>query len=104
MKLVHTVVWAAFAGCIVAIPIVAWEGRLRSAVVLIGIVFVEVVVLAANSWRCPLTLLASHYTADRGDNFDIYLPIWLARYNKVIFGMLFVFGVLSTAARWRWAR
>jgi hypothetical protein len=23
---------------------------------------------------------------DRADNFDIYLPVWLARHNKVIFG------------------
>ncbi len=35
---------------------------------------------------------------DRRDNFDIYLPLWLARYNKLIFGWLFVAGLLFTLA------
>jgi hypothetical protein len=34
--------------------------------------------------------LAARFTADRGDNFDIYLPNWVAGHNKVIFGALFV--------------
>jgi len=48
--------------------------------------------------------VAERYTDDRRDNFDIYLPLWLARYNKEIFGVLFLAGVLYTLARWRgWA-
>ena len=30
------------------------------------------------------------FTSQQADNFDIYLPLWLARYNKTIFGMLFI--------------
>ena len=41
VKLVHTVVWALFAGCIVAIPYFAWIRRLDTAAVLIAIVTVE---------------------------------------------------------------
>lgn len=93
-------VWALFAGCIVAIPLFAWRGLLTWAAVLIAIVFVEVIVLAANRMRCPLTDVAARFTDDRADNFDIYLPVWLARYNKVIFGALFAAGVLITLARW----
>jgi hypothetical protein len=59
-----------------------------------GLVFVEVAVLAVNGGRCPLTAVAARYTDDRRDNFDIYLPLWLARYNKLIFGTLFVVGLL----------
>lgn len=33
-------------------------------------------------------------------NFDIFLPEWLARWNKEIFGSLFVVGVLLTVGRW----
>ena len=62
----------------------------------IGIVFIEVLVLIANKWRCPLTGVAARYTDDRRDNFDIYLPEWLARHNKLIFGVLYVVGVLVT--------
>jgi len=101
VKIVHTMVWALFAGCILAIPVVAWRGDVSRAGVLIAIVFVEVAVLAANGMRCPLTGVAARYTDDRRDNFDIFLPAWLARYNKVIFGSLFVAGLVLTLARWR---
>lgn len=70
------------------------------AAVLIGIVLIEVFILIANSMRCPLTAVAARFTEDRRDNFDIYLPLWLARYNKVIFGWLFVVGLAITLARW----
>jgi hypothetical protein len=101
VKVVHTVVWAFFAGCILALPVAAWRGALGVAGALIAIVLVEVAVLLANRWRCPLTGVAARYTDDRRDNFDIYLPLWLARYNKLIFGWLFVAGLLFTLARWR---
>jgi len=65
-----------------------------------GIVLVEVFVLAFNGWRCPLTAVAARYTDDRRDNFDIYLPQWLARYNKLVFGVLYVAGMLLTAVLW----
>ena len=40
IKLVHTVVWAVFAGCIVAIPVLAWQGRLGVATLLAVVVLV----------------------------------------------------------------
>ena len=101
VKIVHTLVWALFAGCIVAIPVAAWRGELAWAFALVVIVFVEVGVLLANRWRCPLTDVAARYTDERADNFDIYLPLWLARYNKVVFGTLYVAGMLFTVVRWR---
>jgi hypothetical protein len=98
VKLLHTAVWAVFAGCIVAIPVLASQGRFGAAAVLAGIVLGEVVVLWLNRWRCPLTAVAARYTDDRRANFDIYLPEWLARYNQRIFGALYVIGVASLAA------
>ena len=100
IKLLHTAVWAFFAGCIVAIPILALTGRYTAALVLIGVVMIEVIILVINGLRCPLTGVAATYTNDRSDNFDIYLPLWLARHNKVIFGLLFLGGALFTLARW----
>ena len=100
IKLLHTAVWAFFAGCIIAIPIFAFLRLYTEAVVLIGVVLVEVIVLAANGLRCPLTGVAAKYTNDRRDNFDLYLPVWVARHNKLIFGLLFVGGTLFTLARW----
>jgi len=65
-------------------------------------VWLEVLVLAAFGWRCPLTRVARRYTDDTRDNFDIFLPAWVARHNKLIFGLLFVFGESALLARWRW--
>ncbi|MEZ4702495.1 MAG: hypothetical protein R2834_19335 [Rhodothermales bacterium] len=101
VKTAHTIVWAFFAGCIVALPFYAWRGAFGTAFVLIAITCVEVVIILANRWRCPLTDIAARYTDDRQDNFDIYLPLWLARHNKTIFGSLFFAGLLYTLARWR---
>jgi hypothetical protein len=100
IKVVHTVVWAFFASCILAIPVLTLGGDYRHAAWLIAIVFVEVVILALNRMRCPLTPLAARYTADRRDNFDIYLPVWLARHNKIVFGALYVAGIIFTLVRW----
>ena len=100
IKLAHTVVWTGFAGCIAAIPVLTVLGRFRPAALLALIVLGEVVVLAINRWRCPLTPIAARYTEDRRANFDIYLPEWLARYNKEIFGPLYLAGVMFLAVRW----
>ena len=101
VKVLHTLAWALFAGCIVALPVVAWHRDFVTAAILIAVVSFEVMVLIANGWRCPLTDVAARYTDDRHDNFDIYLPLWLARYNKQIFGTLFVAGVVFTFIQWR---
>jgi hypothetical protein len=100
VRILHTIIWAFFAGCVAAIPFLAWEGMFYQASIFIGIVLIEVLILAINSWHCPLTKVAARYTSDRRDNFDIYLPVWLARYNKLIFGSIYMAGVLLTIAGW----
>jgi len=100
IKLTHTVIWAVFAGSIVAIPILACLGMWTIAGILILIVLLECLVLLFNGMRCPLTDIAARYTDDRADNFDIYLPHWLARHNKTIFGSLFVGGAIYTFILW----
>ena len=100
IKLLHTAIWLFFAGCIVTIPFAAAYSSFRLVAFLTGLVLLECAVLAANQCRCPLTDLAVPHTLDRHPNFDIYLPIWLARENKEIFGTLFIAGELF--AFWRW--
>lgn len=100
IKAVHTVVWAFFAGCILAIPVAAWLTAYRAAAWLAFAVLIEVLVLVLNRLQCPLTSMAARYTVDRRDNFDIYLPLWLARYNKIIFGSLYVVGVAFAVMQW----
>jgi hypothetical protein len=66
------------------------------------IILAECGVLAFNEGRCPLTNFAAPFTTNRADNFDIYLPNWLARHNKLIFGTLFV--VNEVFVIWCWAK
>ena len=101
VKAIHTLAWIFFVSCILAIPVFAWQRQFGWAAALIGVVFVEVLVIVLNDWRCPLTGVAARYTDDRRANFDIYLPEWLARNNKLIFGSLFFAGVGFTLLRWR---
>jgi len=100
IKVVHTLVWVFFASCIFSIPVFAWRGQFRAAALLIGVVLVEVMVLVVNRWSCPLTGVAARYTDDRRDNFDIYLPEWIARHNKTIFSAIYVAGIIMTLVLW----
>ena len=100
IKILHTAIWFFFAGCIVALPVLGMLRRFRWAVALATIVLLECVVLALNHFRCPLTDLAARYTQNRAENFDILLPVWLARHNQIIFGTLFVAGGLFVLCRW----
>ena len=100
IKMVHTMIWAVFAFFILAIPVGVWRGRSDLVLLFNGLVSVELVVLAFNRCKCPLTDLAAPYTSDRRANFDIYLPEWLARYNKEIFGSILVAGDLYALGRW----
>jgi hypothetical protein len=100
IKLLHTFIWAVFALCILALPATALIHRFDWAAALSFLILLECAVLAVNRGRCPLTDVAARYTDNRADNFDIFLPVWLARHNKTIFGTLFVAGELFVL--WRW--
>jgi polyferredoxin len=104
VKIAHTVIWAIFAACVLAIPVASSLGYFRTAALLGAIVFGEVVVLLINAWSCPLTAVAARYTQDRSPNFDIDLPQWLARNNKTLFGALYVLGGVVAAVQWVYAR
>lgn len=100
IKSVHTLVWTLFAGSIMAIPVFTYFRNLPVAWGLSCFVLMEVVILLVNRMRCPLTDVAATFTDDRRDNFDIFLPLWIARYNKQIFGWLYVAGIVYTLAVW----
>jgi hypothetical protein len=100
IKLLHTVAWFVIAGSIMAIPVAGILDHSQGVAVLTGLVLVECSVLAVNRGRCPLTDLAARHTAERAENFDIYLPLWLARHNKTFFGTLFALGELFVLGRW----
>ncbi len=100
IKLAHTLIWSFFVGCILAIPVCGYLGHFLISAVLVGFVLLEVLILVINRLRCPLTDIAARYTENREANFDIYLPLWIAKYNKEIFGGLFLAGSLYALFKW----
>jgi len=57
----------------------------------------EIIVILMNSWHCPLTAITARYTDDRQANFDIFLPLWLAKHNIKIFSGLIAIEIVIVA-------
>lgn len=95
IKILHTIIWFIMASATLYI-FYAGITNTFNYIVLVSIILMslEIVVLVYNKWTCPLTPIARKYTTDTKDNFDIYLPNWLARYNKIIFGSIFIIGMV----------
>jgi hypothetical protein len=49
------------------------------------LIILEGLTLLLFKFFCPLTVIARRYSDSTKDNFDIYLPNWLAKYNKLIY-------------------
>jgi len=86
IKIIHTLIWVFFnvvigyllyAVIFDKIDIWVWIG--------LGLIFIEGLVLLIFKMKCPLTIVARKYSDSTKDNFDIYLPNRLARYNKEIY-------------------
>ena len=56
----------------------------------IGLILMEGIVLLVFNKMCPLTIVARKYSDSTKDNFDIYLPNCLAKYNKLIYTTFFI--------------
>ena len=101
LKVIHTLIWAFF---VCVIGYVVYSGITNQITsytwVGIGLVIGEGLVLWIFRMFCPLTVLARRYSDSQKDNFDIFLPNWLARHNKLVFGGLYLLGIALTAVQW----
>jgi hypothetical protein len=92
--LVHTLIWAFF---VAAIIYVLWSGITDHVTantwIAVCLIMLEGIIIMVFRGRCPLTLIARKYSNSTRNNFDIYLPEWLAKYNKQIFTTLFAIGL-----------
>jgi hypothetical protein len=55
-----------------------------------GFFSLEIILLILLKNHCPLTILARRYSNSTKDNFDIYLPNWLAKNNKAIYSAFLI--------------
>jgi hypothetical protein len=100
IKSIHTLIWALFVSII---AFVLWSGIFNNITfyswLAAASVIAEGIVLAIFGGSCPLTVVARKYSKSTQENFDIYLPNWLAKYNKVIFTSLFLVGLVAMLVR-----
>ena len=91
IKIIHTIIWLffnvvlfymAYAVIVNKIDKLVWIG--------VALILLEGIVLLIFSKMCPLTIIARKYSNSTKDNFDIYLPNWLARNNKLIYTTFFL--------------
>jgi len=95
IKLIHTAIWFVLASAIFYVLYASIFDRVNILVWLcIGLVFLEAIILLMFKWRCPLTLLGYKYIENPHIGFDIFLPNWLAKHNKMIFSVLFSIGLV----------
>lgn len=100
VKILHTLIWLFFVSVIGSIVTAGITGRITPVTwAAIMLIVLEGIVLFFNRGICPLTPLAARYTSERGDNFDIYLPRWLARHNKRIFTPVALAGIFLVVYR-----
>ncbi len=100
IKLIHTIIWVVLAGATVYIFYSGVFNRITAYTwIAIAMIVGEGLVLLMFKWACPLTVIARKYSDSDKDNFDIFLPNWLARHNKTIFTTIFVAGVILILLR-----
>ena len=100
IKTIHTVIWLFFNVVIFYLLYAAITDKIDIWVwICIGLVIIEALVLLAFKMFCPLTVLARKYSDSTKANFDIFLPNWLAKYNKLIYSAIFGIAVIIVIYR-----
>lgn len=97
IRIIHTMIWLFFnvvifymlyAAITNKLDIWLWTGY--------GLFVLEGIILLLFKFFCPLTVMARKYSDSTKANFDIYLPHWLAKYNKLIYTSILAVIVLIT--------
>lgn len=100
IKSLHTLIWVFYNVVIFYLLYAAIIDKIDQWVwICVGLVIAEGLVLLAFNWYCPLTVVARKYSDSNKDNFDIFLPNWLAKYNKLIYTTIFGISILILVYR-----
>ena len=95
IKILHTMIWVFYNVVIFYLLYAVLTNKINKWVwISIGLVLLEAIVLLVFKMKCPLTVVARKYSDSTDDNFDIYLPNWLARYNKIIYTSIFIISIV----------
>ena len=89
VKTIHTIIWLFFNVVLFYMAYAVIVNKIDK-FVWFGLIVLEGVVLLIFNKMCLLTVIARKYSDSTKDNFDIYLPNWLAKWNKMTYTTFFV--------------
>jgi len=88
IKSIHTLVWLFFNAVIFYLLAAVIIDKIDKWVWIgLGLFVLEALILVAFKMVCPLTIIARKYSDSPAANFDIFLPNWLAKNNKLIYSI-----------------
>lgn len=97
IKVIHTIVWVFFNVVIFYMLYAVLTHQLDKWLWIgYGLFALEGITLLAFKFFCPLTVMARRYSNSNKDNFDIYLPNWLAKYTKLIYTSILAVIIILT--------
>ena len=100
IKLLHTAIWIFFNVVIFYMLYAVTLGSIDQWLWIgYGLIVAEGLTLLLFKFYCPLTVWARRYSDSQAANFDIFLPEWLAKYNKEIYTGIMVVIIGLTIAR-----
>jgi hypothetical protein len=95
IKVLHTIIWAFF---VLIITYILYSGIFDKINIFtwisVVLILIEGIILLFNKWNCPLTILGKNYTEQTHIGFDIYLPKFIAKHNKLIFTTIYIIGLI----------
>ena len=100
VKTIHTMIWLFFNVVIFYLLYAVIANKIDKWIwICIGSIALEGIILIIFKKVCPVTLIARKYSNSQKDNFDIYLPNWLARYNKEIYSIIVLIAIVILVYR-----
>jgi hypothetical protein len=100
IKIIHTIIWLFFNVVIFYLLYAVIIDKVDKWVwICISLILLEGIILIVFKKMCPITLVARKFSTSQKDNFDIYLPNWLAKYNKEIYSTIVVIAILILTYR-----
>ena len=95
IKTIHTAIWIFYNVVIFYLLYAVIAGKIDKWIWIgLGVFLFEAIILLIFKMKCPLTIIARRYSDSGKDNFDIYIPNWLAKHNKMIYLSILVIIIL----------
>ena len=103
IKILHTAIWIFYNIVIFYLLYAVISNKIDKWIWIgLGLIALEGLILLLFKKICPVTLIARKYSSSTSANFDIYLPNWLAKYNKLIYSIIVLIILVILLYRVTW--